>query len=159
MYLKSMFRGNVRQLWIYKKEQKHFLVVIKIDQLPGACHICTCRSGNLWPWVRFLQHGTGRWSTHPVSSRWGGRHTPAPFHDCRAVTTRLKAPEICHMCTHHIYFPFLGFVFLLKMSGRTVFPCILHPCPLPLPIIHSLLTTLSQQIVITNKKWSVSSAG
>ena len=104
MYLKSIFRDNARQLWIYKKEQKHFLVVIKIDQLPGACHICTCRSGSMWPWVRFRQHGTGRESTHPVSSHWGDRHTPTPFHDCRAMTAGLKALEMRHVCTHHIYF-------------------------------------------------------
>ena len=85
---------KLRDNWCLK-QQKHFLVVIKIDQLPGAGHICTGRSGSTWPWVRFQ---------HPVSSHWGDRHTPTPFHDCRAMAAELKALEMRHTCTHHIYF-------------------------------------------------------
>lgn len=141
-----------------ERKRKHFLVVTKIDQLPGACHICTCHLGNTWLWVRVLQHGAGSGS---MSWCLVARVTGTPS----TIPSGAMTADVRHWrCTIYAYicFPLLRFVFLPYNFRKNRIPlpspskCLLHP---PLPIIPHLRTTLSQLIVFTNQKGSMSSVG
>lgn len=104
-----------------QKGEKHFLIVIKKQtsyQVLATSHrpLQVVRDRELDFGILCLVTGVTGTSLYPS--------------DWRAMTVELKALGINHMYTSHLFLPFLGSVFLLKISKRTAFSCLLHLCPL-----------------------------